>query len=267
MTRSSLQARQDDSVVRVPRAAEGMSGLAKGLAIIEAFSQERPRLTVADAARAAGITRAAARRCLLTLVGLGYLGSDGKYFSPLPRLSRLGSRYFEVLPLPQLAQPVLAAARDLLKESISLAVLDGDESLFIARAEAPRIVSTGVRVGARLPAYCSATGRVLLSGLSDLRINDYLARITAVSRTPKTLVDKAEIRRAIMAVRRDGMGISNEELELGMRSIAVPVRDANGGVAAALSLSAASARITMRDMKVEYLTTLSQFAAKLAHLI
>lgn len=267
MTRSPVEAEKHNAVSPPPRAAEGMSGLAKGLAIVEAFSPERPRLTVADAARAADITRAAARRCLLTLTDLGYLGFDGKYFRPLPRLSRLGSRYFEVLPFPQLAQPVLAAARDRLNESISLAVLDGDDSLFIARAEAPRIVSTGVRIGARLPAYCSATGRVLLSGLSDAQIDDYLARISPVSRTPKTLVAKEDIRRAIMTARKEGMGVSNQELELGMRAIAVPVRGVPGGVAAAISLSAASARISIREMKIEYYVALSQFAAKLSHFL
>jgi DNA-binding IclR family transcriptional regulator len=140
------------------RKAEGMGGLAKGLAIVEAFSAHSV-MSVADAARAAGATRASARRCLLTLTELGYLEHSGREFRPLTRLRRLGGLASRRDQLALLAQPLLSHARDELAESVSLAVLDNDTALFIARAEAEHIVSTGVRVGARLPVYCSATGR------------------------------------------------------------------------------------------------------------
>jgi IclR family pca regulon transcriptional regulator len=146
-------------------AVEGMAGLAKGLAVLEAFGSAHAKLTISDAAKMTDLSRATARRCLLTLVDLGYLAFDGKFFTPTPRTLRLGNAYVESTPLPQLAQPHLAAVREVVHESVSLAVYFGGESLFVARSEVTRIVNTGVRVGASLPAYASATGHVLLAGL------------------------------------------------------------------------------------------------------
>ena len=143
-----------------------MGGLAKGLAIIEAFSPRRTRMTVSEAAEVSGTSRASARRCLLTLTELGYLGFDGKYFRPQPRLLALSHAYSGTRSLPEIAQPFLVAARDELHESISLAVLDQDAALFVARAEAERLVTTGISLGTRIDLYCSATGRVLLAGLA-----------------------------------------------------------------------------------------------------
>lgn len=140
------------SVKGAARAPEGMAGLAKGLAVIEAFGIRHPQLTVTDAAQRTNTSRAAARRCLLTLVELGYLTHDNGNFRPTPRMLRLGGAYLDTAPLPQLAQPQLVEARDALGESVSLAVLEDGCSLFVARAEAARIVATGVRVGAKLPA-------------------------------------------------------------------------------------------------------------------
>src|SRR3984957_2176989 len=135
------------SVGRLP---EGMGGLAKGLAIIEAFSPRRNRLTVSEAAEASHTSRASARRCLLTLTELGYLEFDGKYFRPQPRLLALSAAYSGTRSLPQIAQPFLQAARDELQESISLAVLDRDAALFVARPEAERLVTTGLSIGTRI---------------------------------------------------------------------------------------------------------------------
>ncbi|MCK9913448.1 helix-turn-helix domain-containing protein [Microbacteriaceae bacterium K1510] len=247
-----------------PRAPEGMAGLAKGLAIIEAFGGRVTSLTVADAARASGTTRAAARRCLLTLTGLGYLEFDGKLFRPRPRMLRLGAGYLNAVPLPQVAQPILTAARDELEESVSLAVLDGDDILFIARAEARWIVSTGVRLGGRLAAYCSAVGRVLLTGWSDDKIRDYLAGVTPVARTAKTLLDREDILKVIQRARVEGVAFSDEELELGLRAMAVPVRDSAGQIVGGISLSAASARITAEEMKAQYLPALQRYAETLS---
>jgi IclR family pca regulon transcriptional regulator len=141
----------------VGRLPEGMGGLAKGLAIIEAFSPRRTRLTVTEAAQSSGTSRASARRCLLTLTELGYLEFDGKYFRPQPRLLALSAGYSGTRALPQIAQSFLKAARDQIRESISLAVLDGESALFVARSEAERLVTTGISVGTRIDLYCSAT--------------------------------------------------------------------------------------------------------------
>jgi IclR family transcriptional regulator, pca regulon regulatory protein len=248
---------------RPARKAEGMGGLAKGLAIVEAFSAH-PVMSVADAARAAGATRASARRCLITLTELGYLEHSGREFRPLTRLRRLGGVASRRDRLAQLAQPFLARARDELAESVSLAVLDDDEALFIARAEAEHIVSTGVRVGARLPAYCSATGRVLLGQFPDQEILRRLGRKPLARRTPHTLTKPSEVLAEVRSVCEKGYAVSDEELELGLRALAVPVMGANHEIIGAVSVSAASARVRSADLRRRFVPVLRSFATMLA---
>ncbi len=245
------------------RAPEAMAGLAKGLAIIELFGAGRARLTIADAARETGLTRATARRCLLTLVELGYLDTDGKFFRPQPRMLRLGLAYLGTAPLPQIAQPILELARDRTEESVSLAVLDGDETVFVARAAAARIVTTGVSIGARLPAYCSATGRVLLGSLSEVALDAYLRRVALTPRTPRTVVDPAGLQAIVAQALADGAAYTDEELELGLLSMAVPVRDATR-IVAAMSISASSARVSPAEMRATYRPILLHHAAMLS---
>jgi IclR family pca regulon transcriptional regulator len=243
---------------------EGMAGLAKGLAIIEAFSVNSV-MSVADAARASGATRAAARRCLLTLVELNYLELSGREFRPLPRLRRLGGMTSGRDQLIHIALPLLERARDELAESVSLAVLDDGQSLFIARAEAQHIVSTGVRVGAYLPLYCSATGRVLLGGHADADIQKQLRRSPIVARTPRGLTKLPDILAAIKTAAQNGYAISDEELALGIRSLAVPVLGSNNEIVAAVSVSAASARVKVSDLRKRFLPPLLNCAAQISH--
>lgn len=244
------------------RAPEGMSGLAKGLAIIEVFGLERSQLTVSDAAALTDTTRAAARRCLLTLVDLGYLTHDGKHFRPTPRFLRLGAAYLDAAPLPQLAQPYLASAREALGESISLAVFEDGWSVFVARAETANVVTTGVRLGARLPAYGSATGQVLLAGLSDEEIRRHLTNPPPPT-TAHMIVDPKVIMSRIDQARIEGFAFTDEELELGMRSMAVPVRNAQGKVVAAMSISTFTARLTLQELRDQCLPVLQKNAALL----
>lgn len=246
------------------RKPEGMAGLAKGLAIIEAFGAEHDYLTVAQAAQVAGISRASARRCLLTLSDLGYLFKYGSQFRPTPRMLRLGAAYSETATLPQLAQAHLEAARDELRESISLAILEQGNSVFIARAEAERIVSSVVRLGGRLPAYASATGRVLLASLQDEELEKYLASITPEAFTKATITDKGELKRRIQLTRENHVEITDEELEQGMVSMAVPISDADGRTVAAMSMSASSGRISADRMRREFFPVLSKYADALA---
>jgi IclR family pca regulon transcriptional regulator len=230
------------------RLPEGMGGLAKGLAIIEAFSPHRTRLTVSEAAEASGTSRASARRCLLTLTELGYLEFDGKYFRPQPRLLALSAAYSGTRSLPQIAQPFLKAARDELHESISLAVLDRDAALFVARAEAERLVTTGISIGTRIDLYCSATGRILLSVWDDARLSAYLDRVNIEARTKHSLVKKAALRDVARNAGKQGYAFTDQELEIGLRSIAVPVIDSRGNIVAAMSASASTARISLQQM-------------------
>jgi IclR family transcriptional regulator, pca regulon regulatory protein len=245
------------------RGADGMGGLAKGLAIVEAFSA-REAMSIADAARAAGTTRASARRCLITLAELGYVELSGRAFRPLVRLRKLGGTVSRRDQLARLAQPLLAAARDTLRESVSLAVFENDRPLFIARAEAEHFVATGVSVGANLPAYCSATGRVLLSQFSDRDILERLGGQPLTQRTPRTLTKIPELLAEIASVRQQGYALSDEELELGLRSLAVPVVGANNNeIIAAVSVSAASARVKSADLRKRAVPVLQSCARAL----
>jgi IclR family pca regulon transcriptional regulator len=244
-----------------------MAGLAKGLAIIETFGQTCTQLTVSEAARATGLSRATARRCLLTLTELGYLTHDGKNFRPTPRMVRLGGSYARTDPLPRLAQPHLLAARQELGESVSLAVLEDGAAVFVARAEVERIVSAGVRIGVRLPACSSATGRVLLAALSDAELDVYLADCRPEARTERSVTDLDEIRRRVVAARSRGVAVTDEELELGMRSMATPVKDAQGTIRAALSVSAFTARICLGEMHEQFLPVLKQHAERIGRML
>jgi IclR family transcriptional regulator, pca regulon regulatory protein len=244
-------------------AKEGMGGLAKGLAIIEAFGASTPRMTVSDAAHLAGLSRPAARRCLLTLVELGYLAHDGKFFTPLPRMLRLGGAYFSTSSLPQIAQPLLANARDKLQESVSLAVLDEGYAVFVARAEAVRIVSTGVKLGGRLPAYCSATGRVLLSDLPEQQVREHLESIPMKRLTDRTVANLNGVLKAIRRAAEEGYAISDEELEIGMSAMAVPVRNRSGQIEAALSVSVFSGRVSIDTLRDNFLPVLREMAERL----
>jgi IclR family pca regulon transcriptional regulator len=240
-----------------------MAGLAKGLRIIEAFDEAHPKLTVSTAAEAAGITPAAARRCLLTMQELGYLNHDGKFFRPTPRMQRLGGSYSGSAPLPVLAQPHLQAVRDELGESASLAVLDGSYVTFVARVESQRIVTMNVRLGARLPAHASATGRLLLSALPDEEIDRHLDGCVPERTAPNTVTDVAEIRRRILAVRESGVSFTDEELELGIRTVAVPVVDVTGRTHAALSLAVLASRTSMDELRERHVPVLQREAARL----
>jgi IclR family pca regulon transcriptional regulator len=246
---------------------EAMRGLAKGLAIIEAFTSLRPQLTVTTAAQASGATPAAARRCLLTLETLGFVTSDGKYFSPTPRMARLGGAYQDVSPLPALAQPCLNAVRDELGEACSLAVLDGDSVVFIARAEADRLVWAGIRVGARLPVHATSTGRVLLAALSDEELETRLSNCRPERTSPKTLVRIPDIRQRVQRARDTGAAFTDEEIEVGMRSVAVPVIDAAGRVQAAMSVSLFAARASLEEMRERFVPVLEREAHRLGAML
>jgi IclR family pca regulon transcriptional regulator len=249
------------------RVPEGMGGLAKGLAIIEAFSPRRTRMTVSEAAQASGTSRASARRCLLTLTEFGYLEFDGKYFRPQPRLLALSAAYSGPRSLPQLAQPFLKAAGAELQESISLAVLSGDMGLFVARAEAERLVTTGISLGMQIDLYCSATGRVLLSGWSEERLAAYFDRIKPEPRTRHSVVKIAALREVVKNAQMLGYATTDQELEIGLRSMAVPVIDERGNIVAAMSASASTARVSMTQMVKCFLPVLKANATALGRLI
>lgn len=261
MTHGEKSPRRESAKERAP---EGMAGLAKGLAIIEAFGASHEHLTVASAAAAAGISRASARRCLLTLTDAGYLFRQGSKYRPTPRMMRLGAAYYESASLPQLAETHLEAARDKLKESISLAIFEDGYAVFVARVEAERIISSLAKLGGRLPAYASATGRVLLASQSTETVTAYLEKAKLQKITSTTIVDKGQLLKRIENINREGYEITIDELEEGMVSMAVPVMDSEQNTVAAMSMSASSARISIKQLRKDYLPILQTHAFELS---
>ena len=244
-----------------------VASLESGLAVIEAFDAAHPRLTLTEVAGRTGLTRAAARRYLLTLAELGYADYDGKHFSLTLRVLRLGYGHLSTAPLPRKAQPLLEAIGQQTGEAASVAVLDDTEVVFLARSDSRRLVSVRVGVGTRLPVYCTSTGRVLLSACNDSEGERLLSRIEPIPFTPKTKTTKAAILDSVREARAAGYALSDEEYEVGLRSVAVPVRAAQGQVVAALTVSVQSARMAPAQMVRELLPPLHDAARSLAALL
>lgn len=216
---------------------EYIAGLEKGLAVIEAFAEKQGPVTVSEAAEFGNLSRASARRCLRTLEQLGYAEHDGKYFRLAPRALRLGHAYLVSTPLVRMAQPLIEAASGRTHRSVSVAVLDSNRVVIVARSYVQRSLSSGLGVGSWLPAYCSANGRILLSGLPDARAEAVLRGTARSKLTPRTLVGIPEIMKEIRASRTRGYATNDEEVELGLWTVAVPLRDRSGGIVASLSMS------------------------------
>jgi IclR family pca regulon transcriptional regulator len=237
-----------------------MTSLARGLAVIRAFTAREPNLTIAEVARISGLPRAAARRCLYTLQQLGYAATDGKTFALTPRILTLGYAFLTSAALPQAIQPFLERVREALHESSSAAVLDEDGIVYVARAPTRRIMSIGLDVGTRLPAYCSAMGRVCLANLPPAALDAYLRRIELKPLTERTIVERGALRRELEAIRAQGYAVIDQELEIGLVSIAVPLRNGAGTVIAAMNVSMQAARFVPADLEHRYLPVLREAA-------
>lgn len=241
-----------------------VTALARGLAVIKAFDETRPRMTLAQVAHAVNLPRAAARRSLLTLTELGYVASDGKLFWLTPATLQLGFSYLASQPLSQIAQPYINALRDKFDESSSVSVWDAGEIVYIARAIASRLMSSRLNLGSRLPAYCTSMGRILLSALDEDQLATYFKTADLVQYTNRTVTDEGEIRAILAQVRAQGYCIVDQEREIGLRSIAVPVRSRGGKVVAALNISGQSARVEIAQMRADYYPEMQQMAAAMA---
>jgi IclR family pca regulon transcriptional regulator len=244
-----------------------MTSLARGLAVLRAFSDSRKPQTIANISQQTGIPRAAVRRCLHTLKQLGYVDAELNNFSLRPKVLTLGYSYLSSTPLTVSAQPYLNNISRALNESCSLAVLDDGEVLYVARSATSRVMSVALNAGSRLPAYCTSLGRVMLAHLPADQLDAYLARVKLRAMTPNTVTAPKRLREILAGVRRDGYAINNEELELGLRSIAVPVRGASGSVLAALNVGAQAARVSTEQMEREFLPALQRCAQELAVLL
>ncbi|HEX8012633.1 MAG TPA: IclR family transcriptional regulator C-terminal domain-containing protein [Casimicrobiaceae bacterium] len=242
-----------------------MASLARGLAVIRAFSQQRRHLTIAELSQRTGIPRAAVRRCLYTLAKLGYVASDdGRTYALRPRILALGHAYLSSTPLASAAQPLLDQITAELHESSSMSVLEGDEILYIARSSTTtRVMSIDLGIGSRLPAYCTSMGRMLLAGLSEPELQAYLSRVKLTRLTSRTVATPEELVAVLKAVRRNGYALVDQELEIGLRSIAVPVADREGRALAALNVGTQSSRVSVAEMESRFLPPLRAAAHEL----
>lgn len=232
-----------------------VQSLARGLAVIEAFDAEHDAMTLSDVARVTGLTRATARRFLLTLADLGYVRTDGRLFSLTPQVLRLGHSYLSAMGLPAIAQPHLEALSAKVGESVSVAVLDVADIVYVARVATRRIMTVGISVGTRFPAYATSMGRVLLASLDEPGLRDALREVDFRALTDRTLVDETALRAELHRVREQGWCLVDEELERGLRSVAAPLQGASGRVLAALNIST-QVPATSEDTLATYLQPL-----------
>ncbi|MEU5317449.1 IclR family transcriptional regulator C-terminal domain-containing protein [Streptomyces sp. NPDC021056] len=235
------------------RAPHFVRSFERGLAVIRAFDAEHPVLTLAEVARTCGLTRAAARRFLLTLVDLGYVHADGRAFRLTPRVLELGYSYLAGFSLAQIAEPHLEQLVDRTRESSSLCVLDGDDIVYVARVPARRIMTAAITVGTRFPAYVTSVGRVILAHLPDEERESRLARADLRPLTPRTITDPDRLRAELEKVRARGYAVVDQELEEGLRSVAAPVRDRGGEVVAAVNIPVHASRNTVASVRRDLL--------------
>ena len=240
-----------------------MTSLARGLHVIRAFSGVDRRLTIADVSRATGLTRAVVRRCLYTLRELGYAATDGRTYSLQPRILNLGYAYLSTAALPIAAQPVLEELSEQLGEATSVAVLDDGAVVYVARAATRRIVAVTLGVGSRLPAYCTALGRVLLAGMPPEQAAGELCKLELVAHTRFTATSCGRVEEILDEVRIEGFAVNDQELEIGLRSIAVPVRNVVGATVAAMNVSTQASRVTRRELLEKGLPLLRAAAERL----
>jgi IclR family transcriptional regulator, pca regulon regulatory protein len=240
-----------------------MGGLAKGLAVIETFSTATPRQSISDVAAASGLDRATARRCLLTLAHNGYADWDGKFFTLTPRVLRLGTACLASMPMPAIVQPALDALSDRIGESSSVSILDGAEIVYIARAAQRKVMSISLMPGSRLPAYCTSMGRVMLAALPEAAARALIGSAPLPARTPRTLTEPKALMAELARIRAEGYAVNDQEVELGLRSIAVPLSNARGQVIAALNIGFAAGPEPMDTVIAALVPYLRAVAAQL----
>ena len=244
--------------------ADLIDGLRKGLEVITAFDDETPRLTQSELAQRLDLSRAAARRYLLTLASLGYVASDGKQFWLTPKVMQLGRSYTASSRLPRTVLPVLRRLTEECGESSNFAVLEGNEAVYVCCINANRMLSTGIEPGTRLPAYTSTAGRVIASQLGDDARDDWVANATLTAHTSFTLTDKAQLRQELVKIKRQGFGISENQFELGLRGVSVPLLDSRGVLLGALSVSMAVSTLPAAAAVRKFVPLLQSAAEKLS---
>ncbi len=242
-----------------------MTSLARGLIVIQAFTQQTPQMTISQLSVKTGLSRAAVRRCLYTLTKLGFAGAeDGSRYSLRPRMLSLSHTYTTSNTLSSAAQPILERMSAALRESFSVATLDGEDIVYIARTQVTRLMAVDLHIGSRLPAYCTSMGRVLLAYLPVEQLEQYLSKVNLIPHTTRTITSAEKLRLALRNVRRNGYALCDQEYEVGLRSLAVPVYSISGRVVATINLSGNAPRLSVLEMQSRYLTHLRNAANELS---
>ncbi len=242
-----------------------MASLARGLVVVQAFTPQMPQMTISQLSLRTGLSRAAVRRCLYTLCKLGFAGSDeSQRYSLRPKMLTLANTYTASSTLANAAQPILERMSAVHHESFSVATLDGDDIVYIARSNLNRVMTVDLHIGSRLPAFCTSMGRVLLAYLPQDQLEAYFSRVVFTQFTPRTINSPEKLRLALRNVRRNGYAMCDQEFEIGLRSLAVPVTAPNGRVVATVNLSGHAPRMPMLEMQTRFLAPLRAAAAELS---
>ncbi|RRO20387.1 IclR family transcriptional regulator [Saccharopolyspora rhizosphaerae] len=241
-----------------------VQSLARGLMVIRAFNEANPEMTLSEVARATDLSRAATRRFLHTLVGLGYVWTDGRVFALTPRVLELGFAYLSSVSLPEIAQPHLEHLVSEVHESASVSVLDGTDIVYVARVPTSRIMTVSINIGTRFPAYATSMGRVLLADLPEDKLHAHLDEVDLTPLGPHTITTRAELVEELARIREQGYALVDQELEAGLRSIAAPVRDRYGRVVAAANISSHASRTTPEIARTELLPPLLETTRRIA---
>lgn len=242
-----------------------MTSLARGLVVIQAFTQQSPQMTISQLSVKTGLSRAAVRRCLYTLTKLGFAGAeDGTRYSLRPRMLTLSHSYTTSNTLSSAAQPILERMSAALHESFSVATLDGEDIVYIARTSVSRVMAVDLHIGSRLPAYCTSMGRILLAWLPTDQLEQYLAHVNLIPHTTRTVNSIEKLRLILRNIRRNGYALCDQEYEVGLRSLAVPVYSPSGRVVATINLSGNAHRMTVLDMQTRFLPHLRNAANELS---
>jgi len=245
-----------------------MMSLARGLLVIQAFTQKKRQMTISQLSVKTGLSRAAVRRCLYTLSQLGFAESeDSRHFYLGPRILALGYSYIASMPLATAAQPVLERVSHELRESCSISTLDHNDIIYVARASVTRIMAIDLGVGSRLPAFCTSMGRVLLANLQPDELERYLSQTQLKRYTDRTIISAEKLRQVLRLISRNGYAIVDQELELGLRSMAVPIQNPLGKTVAALNVGAHAQRVSIQEMQTKFLPRLRTAAQELSMLL
>lgn len=244
-----------------------VQSFARGLSVIRAFNASRPAQTLTEIAQASGLTRAGARRILLTLVGLGYVQADGRLFRLTPKILDLGFAYLTSMPFWNVAEPIMEGLSQEVHESCSVSVLDGVEIVYVLRVPARKIMTINLSIGSRLPAYCSSMGRVLLAGLNEEELDRTLRASDLRQRTVRTVTDIEKLKAIIAQVRQQGWAQNDQELEEGLVSLSAPIRNRSGQVIAAMNISGQANRTSAEEMVQRFLPPLLAASEKISSLV